>query len=78
MEFESIHEILEFAVSKEEASVQFYKDLASKMGNSATQSLFEVFVQNEKKHMIFSKDATLGYSTCYFCPMYFDPVKPGH
>lgn len=51
MEFESIHEILEFAVSKEEASVQFYKDLASKMGNSATQSLFEVFVQNEKKHI---------------------------
>ena len=61
MEFESIHEILEFAVSKEEASVQFYKDLASKMGNSATQSLFEVLVQNEKKH-IDSLRLEMGYA----------------
>ena len=33
MEFESIQDILEFAISKEQASVQFYKDLASQMSD---------------------------------------------
>lgn len=51
MEFKSIQEILEFAISKEQASVRFYKDLALKMADSATRSLFETLVRNEQKHI---------------------------
>jgi len=51
MEFESIHNILEFAISKEQASVQFYKDLASQMSDAATRSLFETLVRNEQAHI---------------------------
>lgn len=51
MEFESIHDILEFAISKEQASVQFYKDLASQMSDQATRALFETLVRNEQTHI---------------------------
>jgi rubrerythrin len=51
MEFNSIEEILEFAISKEQASVQFYKDLASQMKDTATRSLFETLVRNEQNHI---------------------------
>jgi rubrerythrin len=51
MEFNSIHDILEFALSKEQASVQFYKDLASQMADSITRSLFETLVRNEQGHI---------------------------
>jgi len=51
MEFESIHDILEFAISKEQASVQFYKDLASQMSDQATRALFETLVRHEQTHI---------------------------
>ncbi|MDH4203253.1 MAG: ferritin family protein [Phycisphaerae bacterium] len=51
MEFESIQDILEFAISKEQASVQFYKDLASQMSDQTTRSLFETLVRNEQTHI---------------------------
>lgn len=51
MEFKSIEEILEFAISKEQASVQFYKDLASQMNDAATRSLFETLIRNEQNHI---------------------------
>ncbi|MEN8126777.1 MAG: ferritin family protein [Planctomycetota bacterium] len=51
MEFNSIREILEFALSKEQASVQFYKDLASQATDPMTKALFETLVCNEQKHI---------------------------
>ncbi|MHC4988874.1 MAG: ferritin-like domain-containing protein [Planctomycetota bacterium] len=51
MEFETIQDILEFAISKEQASVQFYKDLASQMSDQATRALFETLVRNEQTHI---------------------------
>jgi len=51
MEFKTIEDILKFAISKERASVQFYKDLALQMGDSTTRALFETLVQNEEKHI---------------------------
>ena len=51
MEFTSIQDILKFALSKEEASVQFYRDLASQMEDASTRSLFEILIKNEQKHI---------------------------
>ena len=51
MEFSSIVDILKFALSKEEASVQFYRDLAAQMKQASTRSLFEVLVRHELKHV---------------------------
>jgi len=51
MEFKSIPAILRFSISKEEASVQFYRDMVSKTVNPATKSLFEVLIQKEQGHI---------------------------
>ncbi len=51
MELKSIPEILRFAISKERASVQFYRDLMLQAVNPATKALFEVLVQKEQEHV---------------------------
>ena len=51
MEFTSIPEILKFSISKEQASVRFFQDLASKTTHPATKSLFEVLAEREKQHI---------------------------
>ena len=51
MEFTSIPEILIFSISKEQASVQFYRDMMLQAVNPATKSLFEVLVQKEQEHV---------------------------
>jgi len=51
MNFKSIPEILRFAISKEQASVQFYRNLMSKAVHPPTQALFEVLVQKEQEHI---------------------------
>jgi rubrerythrin len=51
MEFKSIPEILKFSISKEHASIQFYQDLLRHLADSTTQSLFEVLIQKEQKHV---------------------------
>ncbi|HOK94976.1 MAG TPA: ferritin family protein [Anaerohalosphaeraceae bacterium] len=51
MEFKSIHEVLQFALSKEEASVQFYRELAGRMQNPASRRLAESLAQQETSHV---------------------------
>ena len=50
MKFESIMDLLRFAISKEQASRQFYIDLASQMEDPATQSVFLAIAKQEEKH----------------------------
>ncbi len=50
MEYESIMDILNFAISKERASELFYLNLADQMKDSVTQSVFRAIAQQEKKH----------------------------
>src|SRR5210317_229015 len=50
MDFSSTKEVLEFALSKELASAQFYRDISSRLANSSTRTLFEALVKNEQKH----------------------------
>lgn len=51
MKFSSIKDVLSFAVSKERASVQFYRDVSSQMNSSATKALFEALVKKEVEHV---------------------------
>lgn len=51
MEFKSIPEILRFSISKERASVQFYRDMIPKVLDPAAKSLFEVLIQKELGHI---------------------------
>lgn len=50
MNMESILDILRFAISKEQASEQFYTELAEKVTDPATQSMFMVIAKQEKNH----------------------------
>jgi rubrerythrin len=50
MKFESVDEILDFAISKEEEAAQFYINLADRMAPLNMKEVFEDFAQEEKKH----------------------------
>ena len=50
MKFESVADILHFAMSKEQASQQFYLDLASQMEESTTKNVFLAIAKQEEKH----------------------------
>jgi rubrerythrin len=56
--------VLGFALSKEQASVQFYQDLGNRMTESTTQTLFSVLLKNELEHveMIRLEMEKLGYT----------------
>lgn len=51
MKFKSIRDILSFAISKEQASKEFYEDMAAHMNDSATRMIFEMLSKEEKKHV---------------------------
>ena len=51
MEFKSAADILKFSISKEKASIQFYRDLLRHLSDPSTQSLFEVLIQKEQEHI---------------------------
>ena len=50
MEFKSIRNLLNFAISKEQASRQFYQDIASRMKDKSAQRVFEAIAKQEEKH----------------------------
>ena len=50
MKFESVDEILDFAIGKEEEAAQFYINLADRMAPPNMKEVFEDFAKEEKKH----------------------------
>ncbi len=48
--FGSVDEVLDFAISEEEAAAQFYTDLAAKMDRAWMRQAFEDFANEEKGH----------------------------
>jgi rubrerythrin len=48
--FESIEELLDFAIGEEEAAAAFYEKLAAKMDRRWMQEIFEQFSREEKGH----------------------------
>ncbi len=49
-DFDSIENILDFAIEREQEAVDFYTDLASSTDNQAMKKTFEDFAAEEKSH----------------------------
>ena len=49
-EFNSVEDILDFAINNEQEAHDFYMDLANKMASPAMKSVFEQFAQEEAGH----------------------------
>lgn len=56
MEFESLTEILDFAIEKEIEATEFYSSLAQKESFSGADKMFEEFAGEEKKHQKLLED----------------------
>jgi len=56
MSFESIHEILDYAIGKEKDAVEFYTDLSHKETFARAKKTFEDFAGEEKKHVELLKN----------------------
>ncbi|MBD3219010.1 MAG: rubrerythrin [candidate division Zixibacteria bacterium] len=50
MNFNSVDEILDFAIGKEEEAAEFYTDLAGRMDKPHIKEMFEKIAQEEKGH----------------------------
>jgi len=50
MKFNSVDDILDFAIEKEEEAAQFYTDLASRMERPAMSLIFDDFAHEEIGH----------------------------
>ena len=56
MNFESIEEILEFAIEKEEEAVAFYSEIARQESFAGAKKTFEEFAAEERKHANLLRD----------------------
>ncbi|KPJ77796.1 MAG: rubrerythrin [Deltaproteobacteria bacterium SG8_13] len=56
MNFESIEEILQFAIEKEEEAAAFYNDVASQEPFSGARETFLDFAREEEKHAALLRD----------------------
>ena len=59
-DFNSVDEILEFAIEKEQEAVDFYTQWAGKVENRAVGEVFEEFVETEKAHKALLLDIKSG------------------
>ena len=50
IKFDSVEDILKFAIAKEEASYQFYMDIAHQMRSEASNTVFEELAKEELNH----------------------------
>ena len=51
MNFESVEEILEFAIEKEEAARNFYLKLVDRVSDASTQDTLKYLAGEEDKHI---------------------------
>lgn len=56
MNFESIEEILEFAIEKEKEAADFYAEIAEQEPFSGAKKTFEGFAEEERKHAALLED----------------------
>ena len=52
MKFETVDQVLDFAIKNEEAAAEFYTNLAAKMDRPNMKKVFEEFAQEEQGHKI--------------------------
>jgi len=60
MQFNSVDEILDFAINEEQKAADFYTELASRMDKKQMKDLFLMFAQEEKGHKAKLKNAKQG------------------
>lgn len=56
MNFESIEEVLQFAIEKEEEAVEFYTEVARQEPFAGAKETFEEFAEQERKHAALLRD----------------------
>jgi len=56
MNFNSIEEIINYAIEKEKEAVQFYEEISKKEAFSGTRKTFEDFAKEERKHQAMLED----------------------
>jgi rubrerythrin len=49
-QWQSVDEVLDFAIAREQEAVRFYTDLAAKMDKPATKAIFQDFAREEAGH----------------------------
>lgn len=59
-EFNSIDEILDFAIAGEAEAIEFYTDLAGQMDNPAMREVFESFAKEELGHKVRLEEVKKG------------------
>ena len=60
MNFNSVNDILDFAIKREEGAENFYNTLASKMTNPATKKMLEEFAVEEHGHKVKLEEVKAG------------------
>lgn len=50
MQFESVNDVLDFAIKNEQEAFSFYNDLAARMDSATTSETFKGYAQEEKGH----------------------------
>jgi desulfoferrodoxin-like iron-binding protein len=59
-QFQSTDSVLDFAIKKEEAAAQFYKEWAKKIENSWIRDVFNDFAKEEEKHKSLLEETKKG------------------
>ncbi len=56
MNFNSVEEIINYAIEKEKEAVQFYEEISRQEAFSGTREMFEGFAKEERKHQAMLED----------------------
>ncbi len=60
MEFESLQNIIDFAIEKEKEAAEFYTQLSEDESMSGSKQMFKEFAQEEKKHQTMLENMDAG------------------
>jgi len=59
MNFNSVEEIINYAIEKEKEAVKFYEEISRQEAFSGTRKIFEEFAKEERKHQAMLEDFSI-------------------
>lgn len=59
MNFNSVEEIINYAIEKEKEAVKFYEEISGQEAFSGTRKMFEGFAKEERKHQAMLEDFSI-------------------
>ena len=59
MNFNSVEEIINYAIEKEKEAVKFYEEISKQEAFSGTREIFEEFAKEERKHQAMLEDFSI-------------------